>query len=195
MSARSGRAQARASVPASTFDVTRTQSVQKPKDDTLETKFRRITGIDDPNMISEFLSLTFLNDKPIFESSSKAQHRDMLYQVACVIATRGPEATLNFIKTGSGNLESQDPIKWADAKTLVLNLPTVDTKKREDDIRERTLKDAQIFREKTRALKGPPCHKCRSTNTTMSERQTTSGDEGKTVFVTCIDCGFGWRAS
>lgn len=189
---------ARASVPASSLDISKFTSKHKERVETVHEKFRRITGIDDDGMIDEFLSLTFINtksekDKPIFRLSSKAIYRDVLFQVACCIRTRGPDPVLNFLKTGHSD-GSGNPIRWADPKTLVLNLPTVNTKKREDDIREKTLKNAQIFRYKVRALKGPKCHKCSSTNTTMSEAQTCSADEGKTVFVTCVDCGFGWRA-
>ena len=188
----------RAIVAASSQSIVSSKSVQKTKKETLEEQFKRLTGIRDDETVSEFLSLTFRQreredvGKPIFRLSAKTEHRDVLYQVAAVIRARGPESTLSYLKTGYGEGGPRD-ILWSDTKTLILNLPTVRLDKREDEIRERTLKNAQIFREQVRALKGPKCHKCKSTNTTMTERQVNSADEGKAVFVKCIDCGFGWR--
>lgn len=34
------------------------------------------------------------------------------------------------------------------------------------------------------------CSKCKSKKTTISERQTRSGDEPATIFITCVECSF-----
>ena len=37
------------------------------------------------------------------------------------------------------------------------------------------------------------CRKCGGNKTTQSEMQTRSADEPMTLFITCVDCGNGWK--
>jgi DNA-directed RNA polymerase subunit M/transcription elongation factor TFIIS len=80
-----------------------------------------------------------------------------------------------------------EPSKLAFLSSEELN-PEANIKEREDiRIRESQIIERKVSHEHT-------CKKCGKNETTVTERQTRALDEASTLFVTCLICGYVWKA-
>ena len=64
-----------------------------------------------------------------------------------------------------------------------------------DPAREKMALDMEIYRNRIEVAKGAvDCPKCGSDETISIERQIRSGDEGASIFCSCVQCRHRWRA-
>jgi DNA-directed RNA polymerase subunit M/transcription elongation factor TFIIS len=63
-----------------------------------------------------------------------------------------------------------------------------------DYVRDENEKEIKLMKGAELGTKGVAnCRKCHLDNLHITSKQTRSGDEGETVFFTCLDCGFNWH--
>lgn len=86
-----------------------------------------------------------------------------------------------------GTLKGVDVAKYTELDFMTPE--EIEEKNRKDrEIEEEHNKDISVPKP-TRTL-GPPCRRCKSTNTSLTRAQTRSGDEPLTNFIYCLDCGY-----
>lgn len=65
-----------------------------------------------------------------------------------------------------------------------------------DHIRDENQKEIKLMKGSEVGTKGiTKCKKCHLDNITFYSKQKAKGDEGETLFLTCLDCGFKWNES
>lgn len=133
-----------------------------------------------PDQISTLLSLQYTSTKDTIlkdDRGSTQKDRTIVYEVVGLILVSGYDETVKYLTTVT------------DREMLYWELPTLRQAKLWKVSERQMLKGD---REKGRA--GPPCEKCKSTDTEYRIKKVRSSDEPEVVFYSCYACEHRWTS-
>ena len=139
------------------------------------------TALTTPDQAGYLMGLTFSTGEPILTLSD----RSFVYEIVNMLYQLNYEDVKEFLdqdwiqKVGSQNTR----------RKILFESPLMIKSKLRQDL------DMEIFRGELDVAQGMVnCKRCGSENTIAMKSQTRSGDEGMTIKVTCIQCGYKWTA-
>jgi DNA-directed RNA polymerase subunit M/transcription elongation factor TFIIS len=122
--------------------------------------------------VNNLLSLTYKNGTKILDVNRK----DVLMEIIGMLTNIGYENVMEFLVEA----ETPDYVVWEQ--------PSM------DESRDNLAKEIAIKLTEEKGIKGVgKCIYCNSNELIFALKQTSSGDEGSTTFIRCVECGRNWR--
>lgn len=124
-----------------------------------------------------------------FDSGDKIltlEDRPFVYEVANMLGKMDYDIVYNFLNAGWEKVFGSGA---GIRKKIIFENPLLSKSK------DKLAMDMEIYRNKIDVESGAfDCRKCQSKETLSVARQTRSADEATSVFVSCLSCGYKWRA-